>query len=92
MLGGGKAMINAYYDIAAQSGVEIRYETEVQELEIGGSEFVSALAARNGERERIRSKAIVLAAGGFDGILATVFDFALAFSFGLDCAFWIGAC
>ncbi len=36
------------------------------------------------------------AAGGFDGILATVFDFALAFSFGfsagLDCAFWIGAC
>src|SRR6476659_2279916 len=66
MLGGGKAMINAYYHIAAQSGVEIRYETEVQELEIGGSEFVSALAARNGERERIRSKAIVLAAGGFE--------------------------
>jgi len=66
MLGGGKAMINAYYHIAAQSGVEIRYETEVQELEIGGSEFVSALAARNGECERIRSKAIVLAAGGFE--------------------------
>ena len=66
MLGGGKAMINAYYHIAAQSGVEIRYETEVQELEIGGSEFVSALAARNGEYERIRSKAIVLAAGGFE--------------------------
>lgn len=66
MLGGGKAMINAYYHTAAQSGVEIRYETEVQELEIGGSEFVSALAARNGERERIRSKAIVLAAGGFE--------------------------
>src|SRR6478672_3845916 len=66
MLGGGKAMINAYYHIAVQSGVEIRYETEVQELEIGGSEFVSALAARNGECERIRSKAIVLAAGGFE--------------------------
>jgi tricarballylate dehydrogenase len=66
MLGGGKAMINAYYHTAARLGVEIHYETEVQELEIRNGEFVSALAARNGGCERIRSKAIVLAAGGFE--------------------------
>ena len=66
MLGGGKAMINAYYHTAARLGVEVRYETEVEELEICNGEFVSALAAHNAERERTRSKAIVLAAGGFE--------------------------
>ena len=33
MLGGGKAMMNAYYDTAAKLGVEIAYETEVREAE-----------------------------------------------------------
>jgi tricarballylate dehydrogenase len=66
MLGGGKAMINAYYRTAAQLGVEVLYETEVQELEICHGEFVSALAGHNRACERIRSKAIVLAAGGFE--------------------------
>jgi tricarballylate dehydrogenase len=66
MLGGGKAMINAYYRTAAQLGVEVLYETEVQELEICHGEFVSALAGHNRACQRIRSKAIVLAAGGFE--------------------------
>ena len=66
MLGGGKAMINAYYRTAAQLGVEVLYETEVRELEICHGEFVSALAGHNRACERIRSKAIVLAAGGFE--------------------------
>jgi len=66
MLGGGKAMINAYYHTAAQLGVEIGYETEVRELEVRDGEFVAALAVRNGERERIHSKAIILASGGFE--------------------------
>ena len=34
MLGGGKAMMNAYYDTAAKLGVEIAYETEVRELKM----------------------------------------------------------
>ena len=66
MLGGGKAMINAYYRTAAQLGVEVLYQTEVQELEICHGEFVSALAGHNRACQRIRSKAIVLAAGGFE--------------------------
>src|SRR5215471_3131605 len=66
MLGGGKAMINAYYHTAAQLGVQTRYETEVQELEIRDGEFVSALAAHDDERELIRGKAIILASGGFE--------------------------
>ena len=34
MLGGGKAMMNAYYATAAKLGVEIAYETEVRELKM----------------------------------------------------------
>ena len=39
MLGGGKAMINAYYNTASRLGVEIAYESEVSELKIHDGEF-----------------------------------------------------
>ena len=54
MLGGGKAMMNGYYDTAAKLGVEIHYETEVQELKVRDGEFISALAVsrRRGARHR----------------------------------------
>ena len=66
MLGGGKAMINAYYDTAAKLGVQVNYETEVRDLEIRGGEFVSALAGGDGKSQMIEAKAIVVAAGGFE--------------------------
>lgn len=66
MLGGGKAMMNAYYDTAAKLGAHIHYETEVRELKIRGGEFVSALAVSGGESRVIEAKTIVVAAGGFE--------------------------
>jgi tricarballylate dehydrogenase len=66
MLGGGKAMMNAYYDTAAKLGVEIHYETEVRELKLSGGCFVSALAFHNGAPMEIEAKALVAAAGGFE--------------------------
>jgi tricarballylate dehydrogenase len=66
MLGGGKAMVNAYYDTAAKLGVEIAYESEVSELRIRDGEFVSAIAQLNGGAQEITAKAIVVAAGGFE--------------------------
>src|SRR6185295_14782426 len=48
MLGGGKAMMNAYYATAAKLGVEIAYETEVRELKMTDGQFASAVASRNG--------------------------------------------
>ena len=66
MLGGGKAMMNGYYDTAAKLGVEIHYETEVQELKIRDGEFVSALAVSAGAARAIEAKTIVVAAGGFE--------------------------
>ncbi len=66
MLGGGKAMMNGYYDTAAKLGVEIHYETEVQELKVRDGEFVSALAVRDGAARAIEAKTIVVASGGFE--------------------------
>ena len=66
MLGGGKAMINGYYDTAAKLGVEIHYETEVCELNLRGGEFISALAVRDGAARAMGAKAIVVASGGFE--------------------------
>ena len=36
MLGGGKAMMNAYYATAEKLGVQVRYETEVCGLVVAG--------------------------------------------------------
>ena len=66
MLGGGKAMINAYYDTASRLGVEIVYESEVSELKIRDGEFFSAVATYNGESCEVKAKAIVVASGGFE--------------------------
>ena len=56
MLGGGKAMMNAYYDTAAKLGVEIAYETEVRELKMTDGEFVSAVATRQWRIKRVRGE------------------------------------
>jgi tricarballylate dehydrogenase len=62
-MGGGKALVNAYYRSAARLGVAIRYETPVVALELDGERFV---AARTAAGERIAAKSCVLAAGGFE--------------------------
>jgi len=66
MLGGGKAMMNAYYDTAAKLGVQIVYESEVHELKMSDGRFVSAVAFHNGAPKEIAAKALVVASGGFE--------------------------
>lgn len=61
-MGGGKALVNAYYRSAEKLGVQIRYESPVDRLDIRDGKF---LAAYVGD-ERIEAKACVLAAGGFE--------------------------
>src|SRR5690349_5648989 len=61
-MGGGKALVNAYYRSIHAMGVDIRYETPVDSLELDGSHFI---AARTG-RQRFEARACVLAAGGFE--------------------------
>jgi tricarballylate dehydrogenase len=61
-MGGGKALVNAYYRSAERLGVQIRYEAPVDRLDIMGGEFRAAYV----KGERIEARACVLAAGGFE--------------------------
>ena len=65
-MGGGKALMNAYYRSAENLGVEIRYNATVDSLEMDGDRFV---AARLGN-ERIPARTCVVASGGFESNLA----------------------
>jgi tricarballylate dehydrogenase len=66
MLGGGKAMMNAYYDTAVKLGIEVAYNSEVRELKLHDGEFISASVGSNGAQRAIVAKAAVIAAGGFE--------------------------
>ncbi|EYS97648.1 tricarballylate dehydrogenase [Cupriavidus sp. SK-4] len=61
-MGGGKALVNAYYRSAEAMGVQIRYDTPVDSVELDGDRFV---AARSGDM-RFTASTCVLAAGGFE--------------------------
>jgi tricarballylate dehydrogenase len=68
-LGGGKALINAYYATCQQLGVQVMYDAEVTDLEIVDGVFKSALVNQKGTRFRVGAKAVVLASGGYQGNL-----------------------
>jgi tricarballylate dehydrogenase len=61
-MGGGKALMNAYYRSAETLGVQIRYDTPVLRLELDAGRFVAAHTAG----ERIEAYACVVASGGFE--------------------------
>ncbi|CAD5372795.1 TcuA: flavoprotein used to oxidize tricarballylate to cis-aconitate [Rubrivivax sp. A210] len=61
-MGGGKALVNAYYRSAQRLGVQVRYDSPVDRIELEGTRFVAAWVGG----ERITARACVLAAGGFE--------------------------
>ncbi|UMA67163.1 FAD-dependent tricarballylate dehydrogenase TcuA (plasmid) [Roseivivax marinus] len=66
-LGGGKALVNAYYNTAADLGVRVAYEAQVRHVGIEGRRFTHVDVEVGGEMHRVEGSAIVLAAGGFQG-------------------------
>ena len=65
-MGGGKALVNAYYRSAGQLGVTIRYDAPVVRIELRDGHFIAAHVALNGGVERIEARACVVASGGFE--------------------------
>ncbi len=61
-MGGGKALVNAYYRSAENLGVSVRYDSPVDRLELRDGRFVAAFVGA----ERIEARSCVLAAGGFE--------------------------
>jgi len=68
-LGGGKALMNAYYRAAKRAGIEVEYDAEVRELNIRDGQLSSVVVSRNGAIEEVRAKALVAASGGFQANL-----------------------
>lgn len=64
-LGGGKALVNAYYATAERSGVDILYDTEVLELPLADREVRGAVMTSKGFPATVRAKAVVASSGGF---------------------------
>ena len=65
-MGGGKALVNAYYRSAQALGVQVCYDAPVRGLELDGPRFV---AARLEDGSRIAAGACVVASGGFESNL-----------------------
>ncbi|MFL1453114.1 FAD-dependent tricarballylate dehydrogenase TcuA [Marinobacter sp. GN3S48] len=68
-MGGGKSLVNAYYRVAENLGVDVLYEAEVTHLERQDNVIVSVEFTYNGCRERLTPKAVVVASGGFQADL-----------------------
>ena len=64
-LGGGKALVNAYYATAEDLGVTIVYEAAVTHIEIKGSSFSGVRVDTAAGEQSIRGRACVIASGGF---------------------------
>ena len=65
-LGGGKALVNAYYRTAAHLGIDVAYDTDVRDLDIRDGRFRSATVANGGTQHKITAQTLVAASGGFE--------------------------
>ncbi len=68
-LGGGKAMMNAYFAVAERAGVRILYNAEVVDLDVVDGSFQSASVLVDGKPAQIGAKVLVAASGGFESNL-----------------------
>jgi len=65
-LGGGKALLNAYYRTAHTMGISVRYDAFVEDLIIDNDRFEAVSVKTGDKREVIRARAVVVATGGYE--------------------------
>jgi tricarballylate dehydrogenase len=68
-LGGGKALMNAYYFAAQKQGISVLYNAEVIELRICDGKFKGGSILLNGHPAEFRARTLVAASGGFEANL-----------------------
>ena len=64
-LGGGKALVNAYYATAERLGVEVIYDSEVTSLRLDDGFVRDAAVTSRGFPTIVRAKTVVASSGGF---------------------------
>jgi tricarballylate dehydrogenase len=65
-LGGGKALLNTYYQTAKRMGIAVRYDALVEDLLVENDKFEAVLLKNENGGEPIRARAVVIAAGGYE--------------------------
>lgn len=65
-LGGGKALVNAYFELATRRGVDVRYEHLVESIEPASPSGVRALVHTPLGTLELLASAVVIASGGFE--------------------------
>jgi tricarballylate dehydrogenase len=68
-LGGGKALLNAYYRTAEELGVEVEYAAEVVDIEAAGDDDLRVFVRLGSDGAAIAAKSVVVASGGFEANL-----------------------
>ena len=74
-LGGGKSLVNALFNTAERMGIEVIYDTEVDELVLDDGFVREVKATCKGFPSTIRAKAIVASSGGFQANIAWMKEF-----------------
>ncbi len=69
LLGGGKALVNAYYNTATDLGVKLAYEAEVTHVHRDGDLITHLDVTIAGAPKQVKARAFVLASGGFQADL-----------------------
>jgi tricarballylate dehydrogenase len=65
-LGGGKALLNTYYQTASRMGISVRYNVRVDDLVIENGRFEAVRVSDGEKKELIRGLAVIAAAGGYE--------------------------
>jgi tricarballylate dehydrogenase len=68
-LGGGKALLNAYYRTVEELGVEVEYAAEVVDIETAATDGLRVCVRRGSEESAVAAKSVVVASGGFEANL-----------------------
>lgn len=68
-LGGGKALVNAYYLTAEKLGVEVLYDTEVVSMNMDDGSVRSVDITYKGFPETVHARCVVASSGGFQANL-----------------------
>lgn len=64
-LGGGKALVNAFYRRAESLGVKVLYNAEVTHLNLRNNAIDSIDVSVDGQPRQVKARAVVVASGGF---------------------------
>lgn len=65
-LGGGKALVNHYYETARRLGVEVEYEARVTGFRFRQGACTEVVVDHGGREEAVPARAVVVASGGFE--------------------------